>query len=136
MSLEPVVLYVEDDALSREIMGMIFKFDLGLSCFEIWPTSADFEERVKRMSPPANIILLDIHVRPVDGFEMLTILRGLEQYHEARVVALTASVMHEEVQRLRGAGFNGAIAKPIDQDHFPDTFERIVSGEEVWRIIA
>lgn len=135
MLAEPVVLYVEDDTLSREIMAMLFKFDLALSGFTILADSADFEGKLKALSPTPNTIFLDIHVRPIDGFGMLRILRSLEAYRNARVVAVTASVMNEEVQRLKDAGFNGAIAKPIDQDYFPDTFKRIVAGEDVWRII-
>jgi hypothetical protein len=50
-------------------------------------------------------------------------------------VALTASVMNEEVHKLREAGFHSVIAKPIDVDTFPDLLHRIVGGETVWRII-
>lgn len=136
MPTNPVVLYVEDDALSREIMAMLFKYDLALSTYTILADSANFEATLRTLSPKPTIILLDIHVKPIDGFRMLTILRSSEEYRNTQVVAVTASVMNEEVQRLKEAGFNGAIAKPIDQDHFPDTFNRIVAGEAVWRIIA
>ena len=136
MPTSPVVLYVEDDALSREIMAMLFKYDLALSTYTILADSANFEATLRTLSPQPTIILLDIHVKPIDGFRMLTILRSSEEYRHTQVVAVTASVMNEEVQRLKEAGFNGAIAKPIDQDHFPDTFNRIVAGEAVWRIIA
>jgi DNA-binding NarL/FixJ family response regulator len=48
------------------------------------------------------------------------------------VVALTASVMYEEVRRLRDAGFDGVIAKPINFDTFPAALDRILSGGQVW----
>ena len=136
MPVEPVVLYIEDDTLSREIMSMIFKYDLAVPHCTIFSDSTDFEGRLKALSPPPNMILMDIHVKPLSGFEMLQVVRRLDQFRDARVVAVTASVMNEEVQRLKDAGFNGAIAKPIDQDRFPDTFRRIVAGEDVWRIIV
>jgi CheY-like chemotaxis protein len=136
MSSKPVVLYVEDDTQSREIMAILLKYDLALLDFTIWPDSVDFEGKVKKLSPLPDIVFLDIHVQPTDGFGMLKILRSREEFRKARVVAVTASVMNEEVQQLRDAGFNGAIAKPIDQDQFPDMFKRIVAGEEVWRIIV
>src|SRR5689334_7079938 len=110
MPAEPVVLYIEDDTLSREIMAMIFKFDLSLAHCTIFSDSSDFEGRIKALSPPPNTILMDIHVKPLDGFEMLKVVRGIEGLRDARVVAVTASVMNEEVQRLKDAGFNGAIA--------------------------
>jgi CheY-like chemotaxis protein len=52
------------------------------------------------------------------------------------VVALTASVMNEEVEQLRAAGFHSCLAKPIDIDTFPDVLNRILDGESVWRILA
>jgi two-component system sensor histidine kinase TorS len=51
------------------------------------------------------------------------------------IVALTASVMNEEVEQLKDAGFNGVIPKPIDMDGFPDLIEAILDGKDVWRVI-
>ena len=48
------------------------------------------------------------------------------------IIALTASVMREEVRKLMSAGFNGCLAKPIDLATFPDTLRRIMAGEAVW----
>jgi CheY-like chemotaxis protein len=136
MSARQIMLYVEDDPFSREIMAMLFKYDLGLSNFTIWEDSNNFEVRLQCLSPPPNIIFLDIHMNPITGFEMLEILRRTDVYMDACVVALTASVMNDEIQRLKEAGFNGAIAKPIDQDAFPEVFRRIADGEEVWSTIG
>jgi hypothetical protein len=42
--------------------------------------------------------------------------------------------MNEEVNKLRTAGFNGVIAKPIIQREFPGILKRILSEQEVWTI--
>ena len=52
-----------------------------------------------------------------------------------QVVALTASVMSEEVARLKRRGFDGAIAKPLNVEAFPDLIARIMEGESVWYIV-
>ena len=83
-----------------------------------------------------DVIFLDIHVQPYNGFEMLEQLRRSPRYDDTPIVALTASVMNEEVQQLKVAGFNGCLSKPVDTDTFPDTLQRIVDGEEIWRIIS
>jgi two-component system, cell cycle response regulator DivK len=49
-------------------------------------------------------------------------------------VALTASVMNEEIQHLRQAGFNGCLAKPIDMEQFPNQVDRILNGDSIWYI--
>jgi two-component system, cell cycle response regulator DivK len=133
---QPVVLYVEDDARSRKLMAMLLKGRMKLPHVTILEDSQDFLDHIDALDPKPDVILLDIHMKPHNGFEMLTMLRQLEWLNGIPVVALTASVMNEEVQRLRSAGFNGCLAKPIDLDSFPETLERILDGESIWRIFG
>ena len=135
MGFDPVCLYVEDDPISREVMELLLIQVLGFSQVFMLNDSINFIQRVKALPMRPDIIFLDIHVRPYNGFDMLAMLRHEPDYAHIPTVALTASVMNEEVQKLRSAGFNGAIAKPLDQDTFLDTISRILNGEQVWRIL-
>lgn len=132
---KPTFLYVEDDEMSRTVMEMILKRMLGYTDLAMLEDSANFIERVDSLGFNPDVFFLDIHMEPYTGFDMLEMLRGHPDYQDATVIALTASVMNEEVQRLRDAGFDGAIAKPIDQKTFGRTVERILNGESVWRIV-
>lgn len=136
MPNDVTVLYVEDDPLSIEVMEFLLREDMGLSDVFIWDSSADFVTRVETLVPKPDVIFLDIHMRPHNGFEMLNFLRQMNGYGATPIVAMTASVMNEEVQTLRTAGFSGAIGKPIDQIEFPELFERILRGEAVWHITS
>jgi len=127
-------LYIEDDPMSREIMRIIIENGVGSLNLTIFEDSKDFIGRVSRLENRPNIILLDIHVAPHDGFEMLKMLRQNEQFAHAKIIALTASVMNEEVEQLREAGFDGAIAKPLSIQTFPDLIQRVITGETVWHI--
>lgn len=135
MTSYPVVLYVEDDDLSCEIMRLLLEGEMGLRHVTIFQDSSDFLARVQALDPKPDVILLDIHVRPYTGFQMLAMLRSQEAYKTIPVVALTASVMNEEVQQLRTAGFNSVFSKPIDQDHFAAMLMRILQGEPIWHVI-
>jgi CheY-like chemotaxis protein len=135
MRQQPVVLYVEDDGFSREVMQLLLVEAMHLPHVTIFEDSQDFLQRIAVLTPRPNIILLDIHMTPYDGFEMLKMIRSLDAFEGVPVVALTASVMNEEVRQLKVSGFNGAIAKPIDQDTFEDTVYRMVNGEQIWRIV-
>jgi CheY-like chemotaxis protein len=110
--------------------------EMGLSDVVIFEDSADFLARVTALAPRPDVIFLDIHVPPHSGFEMLAMLRQSGQFDQTPVVAMTASVMNEEVHQLKVAGFNGCLAKPIDIDTFPDVFDRIMKGENIWSIMA
>ena len=136
MSTEPIVLYIEDDARNRRVMHMLLVNSMKLAHVSIFEDSTDFLARASQLSPKPTLILLDIHVLPYDGFAMLKTFRESGLFDAAKMVALTASVMNEEVSQLREAGFDGCLAKPIDSDTFPDLVARIMSGEEVWHIIG
>ena len=74
-------------------------------------------------------------MKPYDGFELLNMLRRDPELEDSKVVALTASVMSEEVARLKESGFDGAIAKPLNIEAFPDFIAKIINGESVWYIV-
>jgi len=127
-------LYVEDDRLSREIMEMIMSDLLHIGDFTVFEDSSNFMTRLHNLEPTPDIIFLDIHMSPVNGFEMLKLIRKDPALGHQRVFALTASVMNEEVLLLREAGFDGVIGKPLDADTFPDLIKRLEAGDHVWQI--
>ncbi|MBI5929598.1 MAG: response regulator [Chloroflexi bacterium] len=131
---DPAILYVEDDLLSREIMITLVVEILGIQRLILLEDSNYFEERLASLPYRPDVFLLDIHVLPLDGFQMLELIRHHTDYQDAKVVALTASVMSDEVRKLRTAGFDGVIAKPISQSIFPDLLSRVLQGEQVWHI--
>jgi two-component system, cell cycle response regulator DivK len=128
------LLCVEDDFSNRLVMKLLVEKTLNVKNYVIFEDSANFLSRVRNLPKQPDIILLDIHVSPLNGFQMLQEIRGDPVYFATKVVALTASVMNEEVERLRKSGFDGAIGKPISLSTFPITVERILNGESIWQL--
>ena len=127
-------LYVEDDPFSREIMQMLMENVMDVRNLTIFDDSTNFIDHLKLLQPKPDVILLDIHVKPHSGFEMLKWVREDPAYQNSKVIALTASVMNEEVAKLRESGFDAAIAKPLSMQTFPDMIARVMSGETVWYV--
>jgi CheY-like chemotaxis protein len=127
-------LYVEDDPLSCEIMTLLMEMGLGINTLTIFQDSEDFIERVKALPQRPDVFLIDIQVKPHNGFEMLRMLQADPDYRSVQVIALTASVMNEEVEKLRVSGFSGAIAKPLSIQTFPSLLKRILDGESIWHV--
>ena len=73
-------------------------------------------------------------MEPEDGFALLKMLRGDPRFKATTVIALTASVMNEEVEQLQSAGFDGAISKPLVIHEFPKLIKQILEGEEIWYV--
>ncbi len=128
------VLYVEDDAASRNVLQMIARMNPGLMALTMLANSDQFEQKLLTLEPAPDLFLLDIHVQPYSGFDMLEMIRRQPAYDMVPVVALTASVMNEEVDLLRSAGFHSVLSKPLNMDEFPNLVQRVISGESVWYV--
>ncbi len=128
------LLCVEDDPSNRLVMKLLVEKTLNAKIYAIFEDSADFISRLRDLPVRPSIILLDIHVSPFNGFQMLKMIRDDSVYCDTKVVALTASVMNEEVEKLRKSGFDGAIGKPITLSTFPVVIERILNGESIWQV--
>ncbi len=131
---DPVIFYIEDDELSREVMYTLLTRALGYTSVTIFENSSEFELKLDTLSKIPDVIFLDIHMEPINGFTMLGLIRQKTKYDSTRVVALTASVMNEEVKMLKDAGFNGVIAKPLNFEMFPNALRRILDKEDIWSI--
>lgn len=127
-------LVVEDDAPTREILLVLLTKAIGSQRVTLLEDSEGFAEKLAALAPPPDMILLDIAVQPSNGYEMLEIIRQQEAFRNVKVVAITAHVMREEVERIRAAGFNGMIGKPFIRQIFPELIQRLMHGEAVWYI--
>lgn len=81
---------------------------------------------------PIDLVLYNIK-RPLSyAFALLPVLRQHIKLFDARIVALTAHIMPDDVERVREAGFDGFIGIPIDQARFPTQIRRLFNDEVVW----
>ncbi len=131
---DQAIVYLEDNETSRTVMEVLLKEMLGYTHITILSDSTDFMAKLEALNPKPVLILLDIHMQPYNGFDILKALRAHNDFCRTTVVAVTASVMNEEVEMLKQAGFDGGIAKPIQMHVFPDLIEQLLRGEKVWHI--
>jgi len=133
-SQHPILVYVEDDENSIIVMKMVVERVMGLPKLHVLQSRADFVQQVKELGVVPDVFLLDIHMKPYGGIELLSMLRNDPQFDKSKVIALTASVTNEEIALLKSGGFDGAIAKPLNIEAFPDLISKIINGEQVWYI--
>jgi CheY-like chemotaxis protein len=132
--VEPVFLYIEDDRLSRTVVDVLLKRTMGFKHVYVMSDSEWALQNPELLVPTPTIVFLDIHMKVIDGYEVFKSLRGLASYRDAKIVALTASFMRDEVKRLKEVGFDSGIAKPINADTFPNLVKRLLDNEEIWHI--
>jgi len=73
-----------------------------------------------------DLILMDIQLPDIDGITALARLRADSATKAIPVLAISASVMPEEQQKITASGFEGFIAKPLNMKSFLQTIERFV----------
>jgi signal transduction histidine kinase/DNA-binding response OmpR family regulator/HAMP domain-containing protein len=76
-----------------------------------------------------DLILLDISLPGMDGFKVLDKLKINEQLSHIPVVALTARAMKGDREDLLAYGFDGYIAKPVDNDTFEATINEYLNSK-------
>lgn len=133
MTEEPLrLVYVEDDPSSRRLISLIIEATFEGSQVTIFEDSANFLERVRALASVPHLFFLDVHIKPYSGYEMLKLLQGDPNYRQVPCIAMTASVMTDEIKSLQAAGFHGLIAKPVRKKTLPELIVRILAGESVW----
>lgn len=70
-----------------------------------------------------DLILLDIRLPGMDGYEVAALLKQRPELSGMRIVAVTASVTTGDQARIAAAGLDGYIAKPIEPEWFMDQLE-------------
>lgn len=126
--------YFDDDPFSLEIMEVILSRIMQAEV-ALFQNSANYIQQMEALPNRPDAILLDIQMQPYNGFEVLNGFRAHPVFGRLPIVALTASVMNEDVLMLQKAGFDGVIGKPVDQDTLPELLYKIISGERVWRVM-
>jgi two-component system cell cycle response regulator len=75
-----------------------------------------------------DLILLDIRLPGIDGYEVATAIKARPALADTRIVAVTASAMLADRTRISVAGFDGYIQKPIDPQLFIGQIESLLSA--------
>jgi two-component system response regulator len=76
-------------------------------------------------APTPSLILLDLKMPRIDGFEVLTYLKGDERTKIIPVIVLTSSNRMDDVQKAYEIGCNNYIVKPISFEKFIDAVTAI-----------
>lgn len=82
--------------------------------------------------PQVDLFLVDIYMPGETGYDIIKRIRSHPQLAQSKVVALTASVMYDDIRRVKEAGFDSFIGKPVRPVRFANQVREILSGEVLW----
>ena len=120
-----LVLIVEDNEKNLKLARDLLQVK-GFRTLEAPDASAGIAMAAARH--PA-LVLMDIQLPDMDGWEALTRLRADPRTADIPVVAVTAFAMEGDRERFLSAGFDGYITKPIDVRSFPGEIDGYCAKE-------
>lgn len=122
------ILLVDDNIINREIAKEI----LLANGFRLEEAVCGEEavEKVSNSEPGYyNLVLMDIQMPGIDGYEATRQIRNLPDFDLAHlpVIAMTANAFDEDIRTAHAAGMNGHISKPIDIRKMLETITKILA---------
>jgi CheY-like chemotaxis protein len=118
------ILIADDDAASRELLRDALAV---LGC-RIVDSSDGTDALLKVQRETPDIVLLDIEMPGLDGFELLREIRTLDPPVPCAVLAVTALVMDGDEERTLASGFDGYIAKPVSISNVREQVRQILNS--------
>ncbi len=106
------ILLVEDNDINQELA-----LDLLTSAGLQVDIANEGAEALKKVSQQAyDGVLMDCQMPVMDGFEATRKMRKIEQYNSLPIIAFTANIMKEDIDRIKDSGMDDHIGKPIDPE--------------------
>lgn len=75
-----------------------------------------------------DLILLDISLPEMDGYQVLDTIRKEEALQHIPVIAITAKAMKGDREEILSHGFDGYLSKPVDGQLLETTIQRVLYG--------
>ena len=110
------ILVVDDKEDSRILVGKILRF----RGYEVIGAGTGEEAISMAQTDIPDLILMDIRLPGgIDGLEATRRIKATPQLAHIPILAMTASVRPEDMQKALDEGCNGFVSKPIDIDELP-----------------
>jgi len=111
-TLQGHILLAEDNTDNQNLISLLIR-KTGLQVTIV----SNGEQALLEIGKGAfDLILMDIQMPVMDGLEATKVLR--QQAYTGPIVALTANVMKEDIERYMATGFNDHLSKPIEKEAF------------------
>ena len=123
------LLLVEDIEINREIVFALLEHT-GIHIIEA-VNGEDAIAKFEKFSSEIDIIFMDLQMPIMDGYEATRKIRalGFERANKIPIIAMTANVFKEDIDKCFAAGMNGHLGKPIDSTAMRLLLDDILAAE-------
>jgi CheY-like chemotaxis protein len=118
------ILIAEDIEINQEIVKELLSFSgVQIDCAS---NGKEAVEKFKSSPQSYDLILMDCMMPMMDGYEATQMIRALDEPKSTQIpiVAMTANVFREDIDKCLAVGMNDHIGKPIDQKKLVQVIQR------------
>ncbi|HLA35294.1 MAG TPA: response regulator [Rhodocyclaceae bacterium] len=119
----PTILVVEDDDSIAMLLRFILEREGYLVVYAAEGRQA--QNLIATMAPP-NLVLLDIMLPYIGGFDLLDFIRSRDAWKDSPVLMLTAKGTERDIARALDAGADDYIVKPFQPDEMKARIRRLL----------
>lgn len=108
--MKKVILVADDSPTIRKFVSISLK----VKGFEIIQVADGMPALEILPSEPVDLIITDLNMPNVDGFELIKTIRSNEEYRELPIIILSSLSSNEEIEKGIQCGANAYLLKPFD----------------------
>jgi PAS domain S-box-containing protein len=126
------VLYIEDDVANVQLVERLLmqRSNINLITSLLGGAGVELAQRYR-----PNLILLDVHLTDIHGFEVLERLQGDSRTIDIPVVVLSADATTWQRRRFRNAGVYDYLSKPLDLQQLLDVIDQHLGAGAVSQVL-
>jgi len=125
------VLVVDDNRTNRRILeGMLKRWEMRSTSVEGGEDALAELPAARRAEDPYGLILLDMHMPKMDGFELVERIRQRPELSTATIMMLTSAGHRGDAERCNKLGISAYLLKPIRQSELREAIARVLGARE------
>ncbi len=124
--LKGSVILAEDNPINQQVAQEILQ-QMGVTV-TLCQNGTEVIKQLEQTVP--DLILMDIQMPEMDGYETTHIIRSQEKYNSLPIVAMTANAMKEDIQKSIDVGMQDHISKPVNPNQLYQTLAKHLKFEQ------
>jgi two-component system sensor histidine kinase/response regulator len=125
------VLVVDDNRTNRRILeGMLQRWEMNSTSVEGGAEALAEVSNAQRIGKPYELILTDMHMPMMDGFELVERIRHRPELTAPTIMMLTSAGHRGDAERCRALGITAYLLKPIRQSELREAIARVLGARQ------
>lgn len=129
MANKPQILIIDDEAFNLEVLARLISAE-GATPISLQDVGK-LQNVLADVGSSLQMAFVDLEMPKMDGYKVFALL---QKTLGVNFPVIACTVHTNEITTARELGFHSFVGKPIDIDRFPEQFQRLLNGEQIWEI--